>query len=42
MTITKDQQVQEYAEKKLNADYWRSILYKFTSDEALRPGIQEP
>lgn len=28
--------------KKLNADQWRNILYKFTSDEDIRPGLQKP
>lgn len=28
--------------KQLNADQWRSLLYKFTSDEDFRPGLQKP
>lgn len=28
--------------KNLSADQWRSLLYKFTSDEDFRPGLQKP
>lgn len=28
--------------KNLNAEQWRHLLYKFTSDEDFRPGLQQP